>query len=101
MKVMSCQFVRESISGYVDDRLAGSDRQSIAEHLESCGECAAFYGQTGRLRESLRALPAVPAPEKLGIDLRIIASKELVRQRQSTWAAFWQGRVRLIVDNLM
>jgi len=101
MKAMSCQFVKESISSYLDNRLAGPERQSVAAHLAICGECAALYGKTGRVRENLRALPAVLAPARLGIDLRIIASRELLRQRQSAWSEFWNGRVRLVIDNLM
>ncbi len=100
MKVMSCQFVKESISSFVDDRLAAPDRQSVAAHLATCAECATRYGQTGRLRQNLRALPVLSVPKQLSVNLQILSSKELMRRQQSAWARFL-GNMRLTFNNLM
>jgi hypothetical protein len=102
---MSCQFVREHISGYLDNRLTGPDRRSVESHLASCGECAALHGRTARVRTSLRALPMAPAPPELRTQLQVLASKELVRRRQwvSVSAALGSlgASARLVIDNLM
>src|SRR6058998_1887001 len=82
-RVMSCQFVQESISNYLDDRLADRERDSVALHLVGCGECAALYGGITELRENLRSLPQARAPKRLTIDLRVLASRELQRRRQT------------------
>jgi hypothetical protein len=102
---MSCQFVQEFISGYLDNRLAEAERRQVASHLESCQECAALHGRTSQVRESLRSLPVALAPKKLVIDLQVLASKELVRSRHmgslSGLRHFWAERARLVIDNLM
>ena len=102
---MSCQFVQEFISGYLDNRLAEPDRRSVASHLASCGECAARHGRTAQVRENLRSLPVAVAPRKLVTDLQVLASKELVRRRHmgsvSALLRFWAERARLVIDNLM
>ena len=57
------------------------------------------------VRESLRSLPIVLAPEHLAADLQILASKEVLRSRRmssvSAWLQFWMGRAQLVIDNLM
>src|SRR5262252_3682674 len=102
---MSCEFVQESISSYLDDRLAEPERRSVALHLSVCAECAAMHALTGQVRESLRALPVAPAPRRLFTDLQVLASKEIVRRRHvSSFSArihYWRENVRLVVNNLM
>src|SRR6478672_4298046 len=102
---MSCQFVQESISGYLDHQLAAQERDRVALHLSVCGECAAFHSRIAHLRENLRAMPQALAPGKLAIDLQVLASKEYLRRKQTgslpALAHFWGGRMKLWVDNLM
>ena len=102
---MSCQFVQESISGYLDRQLAEQERNLVASHLSVCGECAALHGRIAHLRENLRAMPEARAPRRLTIDLRVLASRELLRRQQtaslSALTRFWTGRMKLWVDNLM
>src|SRR4051812_36898675 len=102
---MSCQFVREHISGYLDQRLAGPDRRSVDTHLGSCGECAALHRRTAQVRESLGSLPAAVAPSKLRTDLLVMASKEVVRRRhRGTFRGALralEASARLLMDNLM
>jgi len=102
---MSCQFVHESMSSYLDNRLEESDRRSVAHHLEECVECSTQHGRMAGVRESLRSLPIVLAPEHLAADLQILASKEVLRSRRmssvSAWLQFWMGRAQLVIDNLM
>lgn len=74
-------------------------------HLAACGECATRHEQTVELRENLRSLPIVVAPARLATDLRVLASKELVRRRRrssiSALAQSWRERASLLIDNLM
>src|SRR5262249_29828416 len=100
---MSCEFLRESITSYLDGRLTEPERRSVASHLAACRECAVAHDQTARLRSSLRSLPAA-APQGLITDLRIMASKEVVRRRRMSRVpvlAEWMDRARLLVENLM
>src|SRR5882724_9670565 len=90
---MNCQFVQESISGYLDNRLAQPERGSVASHLAACRECAAVHGRTAQVRDNLRSLPVAVAPERLVTDLQVLASKELVRGRHmgsvSAMIGYW------------
>jgi len=102
---MSCQFIQEFLSRYLDNRLTEPERSSVVLHLAACGECATRHEQMVQLRENLRALPIALAPAKLGTDLRVLASKELVRSRRrssiSALLQSWGESVRLLIDNLM
>src|SRR5438270_8902892 len=102
---MRCHFVQESISGYLDNRLADPERKSVAEHLANCHECAALHGRIAQLRDNLRVLPVALAPKRLATDLQVLASKELVRHRRmgsfSALMRFSAERARLLIDNLM
>jgi len=96
---MSCQF-KESISSYLDNRLAEPERRRVARHLTVCGECATLHTQTARLRQNLRSLSPVRPPMKLDIDLHILASREILRVRQTAFES-WLQRMRLTIDNMM
>src|SRR5947208_17168646 len=71
---MNCQFVQESISGYLDNRSAQPERGSVASHLATCRECAAVYGRAAQLRQNLRSLPEAMASDRLVTDLHVLAS---------------------------
>jgi hypothetical protein len=102
---MSCQFTEESLSRYLDNRLPEPERSSVVLHLAACGECATRHEQMVELRENLRSLPIALAPARLATDLRVLASKELVRNRRrsSIFALMqsWRDAARLVIDNLM
>ena len=102
---MSCQFVQESISSYLDSRLTEPERRNVALHLADCRECAALHGQMSELRNSLRSLPTPLAPPRLRTELQVLASRELLRRRHTgsvpALIEFWKDRARLVIDNLM
>jgi hypothetical protein len=101
---MSCEYSQETITGYLDSRLTEPERNSVVSHLEMCRECAAAHDRTSRLRSALHSLPAPRAPRRLDTQLRILASKEIVRQRRMSRVpalAEWMDRARLLFDNLM
>jgi hypothetical protein len=101
---MSCDITRDSISDYLDNRLTGTERDSVTLHLTACGECAAAHDRASQLRGALRSLPTISAPSRLLTDLRILASKEVVRRRRMSAfpeLAEWLDRVRLFAGDLM
>jgi len=102
---MSCHFVRESMSSYLDNRLIEPDRLRVARHLADCRECATEQVRLARLRESVRSLPTVPVPGRLAAKLQVQASKAIVyRRRTSSLSArmkYWGESARLVIDNLM
>lgn len=102
---MSCQFAQESISHYLDNRLAEPERRSVALHLTDCGECATRHEQMMELRRNLRSLPMAMAPARLVTDLQVLASRELLRSRTRSSVSAWLGSLkdgaRLLIDNLM
>jgi len=102
---MSCQFVQESISSYLDSRLTEPERRNVALHLADCRECAALHGQMSELRNSLRSLPTPLAPASLRTELQVLASREMLRRRHTgsipALIEFWKDRARLVIDNLM
>ncbi len=93
------------MSSYLDSRLPEPDRSYVARHLAECGACAARYEDAVELRRSLRSLPMAPAPARLVTDLRILASKEILRRRRmgslSAFLRYWIEQCRLPIDNLM
>ena len=66
---MSCEFVRESISSYLDDRLTEPERNIVALHLNVCREGAVAHDRTARLKSALRSLPVAPVPKRLETQL--------------------------------
>src|ERR1700722_8019874 len=102
---MSCYCVQESMSSYLDNRLPEPDRSFVAKHLSQCDECAARQERAVQLRRSLRSLPMAAPPARLATDLRILASKEVLRRQRmgslSSLLRYGIERCRLPIDNLM
>jgi anti-sigma factor RsiW len=102
---MSCQFIQESLSRYLDNRLSELERSGVVLHLAACGECATGHKQMVQLRENLRSLPIALPPARLATDLQVLASKELLRSRRrssiSALIRSWTDGARLLIDNLM
>jgi hypothetical protein len=102
---MSCQFVQESRSSYLDDRLPEPERMAVAQHVAACHQCAAVHRRTTQVRKNLRSMSLALAPARLETDLRVMASKEVVRRRHmgslSAWMRYWAENARLVIDNLM
>jgi anti-sigma factor RsiW len=84
----------------MDNRLTEPEQLTVVRHLANCGECGALHRRTAELRRNLRSLAPVRAPNRLSVNLRILASRELLRSRQTAWQA-WMDRVRLVMDNMM
>jgi len=74
-------------------------------HVDGCIQCAAQIQQMRQLRSTLRRMPVRVPPASLRTQLRVVASRELVRQKSrasipAMWAE-WRGNFRLWSQNLM
>jgi anti-sigma factor RsiW len=102
---MSCQTVRNSLSEFLDHRVAGDKRARVAGHLAECRECAAYLRQFSELREGLKSLPQPAVPERLRTQLQVLASHERARWNATRTLPLalhtWAVDLRLAIDNLM
>lgn len=102
---MTCRSVQSSFSPHLDGGLPKERRQGMLLHLARCGECALAYEQLLQLRRALRELPVLRPPERLSMDLSVIASRErtrrLNRRNLRALLAHWSEDARLWADNLM
>lgn len=102
---MTCRSVQNSLSAHLDGRLPGESRQGVQTHLARCGECALAYEQLLAVRRALRELPVLSPPERLSVNLSVMASRE--RLRRLRWRSLgnvltdWAAGVRMWADNLM
>jgi len=102
---MSCQTVRNSLSEFLDHRVAGDERTRVAGHLAGCRECAAYLRRLSELRDSLQSLPAVAVPERLLTELQVLASHERARWNATKTLPLvfhtCAVNAKLFIDNLM
>jgi anti-sigma factor RsiW len=64
----SCEQVRDRLEAYVDGDLEGAEAAEVRAHLERDGGCAACREQVAlaaRIRDALRAVPALACPDQL------------------------------------
>jgi hypothetical protein len=102
---MSCRTVRDSMAEFLDQRVAGKKRIRMARHLARCRECAMQLDQHAQMRTALQSLPVAPVPERLKMQLLVLASRERAHWNATkTWPLAWRTwseNAKLIVDNLM
>ena len=102
---MSCQSVQGLIPSHFDRKLAEAEQKSLREHLAACRKCAARMESEQQMRAALRSLGKVPVPARLTMQLRVMASREQIRQlsRRSLTARirYWADTTYLLLDNLM
>lgn len=102
---MSCQTVRNSLSEFLDHRVAGAERTRVAGHLAVCRECAAYLRGLAEMRDGLKSLPQQPVPEPLRTQLQVLASRERAHWNATRTLPLalrtWTVNLKLAVDNLM
>jgi anti-sigma factor RsiW len=57
-----CKLIRESLGGWLDGELGGSDAEAIRVHLESCAACDVERRQLEKLQVSLKSLLVSDVP---------------------------------------
>jgi anti-sigma factor RsiW len=59
---VSCAWVQDRLSPYLDDDLEAEESRALGAHLERCGECAGRWRSLRASVQVLRALPHLAAP---------------------------------------
>jgi hypothetical protein len=102
---MSCEYVQERVSSFLDGMLPDEDREIVSAHVQACQACKRYVNALDRVRVGVRRMPAPPIPNRLAVQLRVLASHERVRNlARTSFSArleYWRGRIRLFSDNLM
>jgi anti-sigma factor RsiW len=96
---MSCDYIQQSLSLYVDDGLTADERLTVYQHLEVCPVCRAHVGELRNLRSNLAMLSTpVPPADLIPAINSALASKAAERRarRDATtmdafndWALKW------------
>jgi anti-sigma factor RsiW len=99
MNPTHCESMQASFSAYLDGAISGLAMQEIAEHLDSCPDCAHEFAAWRAVQDSLAMLRATKAkaPEDLSLKLRIAISHESSRRTSSIFDAFnlrWENSIR-------
>ncbi|MCX6594799.1 MAG: zf-HC2 domain-containing protein [Acidobacteria bacterium] len=81
---------------YVDGLLDVEASTRIRRHLADCPDCAARLEHAASMQSALRTLPSRRVPMALTTSLRVIASRELARQRR--WRGMAQAYASVITD---
>jgi len=102
---MSCEALRNSLSEYLDDRLAGEEWTRVARHLAECRECEARFRDLSGLRDELRSMAPAAVPSRLRTQLQVLASRERARWNATRTLPvalrYWSVNIKLAIDNLM
>lgn len=91
-----CSTIRAQFSEYLDGAVSGAEMQSIAAHLDACGECAAEFAQWRSLQRLLSNVGPAKPPADLGLRLRVAISQERARAargRFEHWQLAWQNSI--------
>ncbi len=71
-----CEQMRAMFSSYLDGALTGAEMQSIARHMQECGECRAEYSSLAKSQRLVASLGRKPAPRDLALRLKVALSSE-------------------------
>jgi len=102
---MSCDYVQERVSSFLDRSIPVAEREHVLAHIGSCRDCSDYLEMQQAMRTAVRSLRRPSVPAELAAKLRVVASHE--RQRQLSRVSFaarwrgWEARVGLLFDNLM
>jgi Putative zinc-finger len=94
MTAQICQKCQSSFSAYLDGAVSGQQMQQIAQHLDTCADCADEFAALRAMQQSLGTLGPAKAPADLGLKLRLAISHEQARRKTS-----WRDTVSLKWDN--
>lgn len=89
---MICWSIKRRTHAYVDSKLGPIERAWIERHLRICESCSAYCEQIASVRRALHRLPVRPAPARLEMQLRVLASHErqlLLESNGSPLRAAW------------
>jgi hypothetical protein len=96
MKTVSCSWVRDRVSAFLDQSLSAAEANEMQDHARACPDCAARMEDAGGIKASMRLLPRRMTPPALTTSLRVLASRE--RARQSRWRPSRAAAANLRID---
>ena len=73
---MQCDRARELIGPHLDGELSGSERQDLADHLQTCTECSTLAQDIGRIGRQIAAAGRETAPKALAVRIRAALAEE-------------------------
>jgi hypothetical protein len=91
-----CRTVRAQFSDYLDGNLTGVAMQSVARHLNGCGDCSLEFEQWRSLQQSLANLGPMRPPADLALRIRVALSQEhskTPRNLLANWKVRWDNTV--------
>src|SRR3954463_12294991 len=74
-----CEQMRDMFSSYLDGALTGAEMQSIARHMQECGECRAEYSSLAKSQRLVASLGRKAAPPDLSLRFKVALSPESQR----------------------
>lgn len=105
MKPVYCDFVQSRRSAFIDESLPSAEAVAIRSHLQGCSACSADIERTFEVQQAVRALPRKRVHPSMTIALRVLASKERVRQAKlrnmTSMVAAFHNEASLWFNNLM
>ena len=93
----ACLAVRSQFSDYLDGAVSGHTMHALAEHLDSCADCALEFASWRSMQQALSDLRSTKAPADLGLKLRCAISRQKAA-RDAHWAdkylIRWENAIR-------
>jgi TonB family protein len=82
---VSCEGTKSLLSRYLDGAVTGTEMQSVAAHLESCGGCNREFVLLRGTQAAVAALGRKKAPPELALKLKLALSREAARTPSRRW----------------
>lgn len=85
---MNCDQIQEHLSEYLDNRLEGSNRREIEDHLATCPRC---LPETKHLRDGIKAVAGLPEAElPAGFSQQVMARVRAEAAGPTLWDRLFQ-----------
>lgn len=100
-----CRLVRSRLGDLEDGALSPAARTDMAAHLKSCQACRGYVLAAEQTKQRLKRLPQRTAAPALSTALRVLASREAFRRRETssvgTRLMSWLKDLSFTFDNLV
>ncbi len=87
----------ELISAYLDGELTARERGELAQHISTCGRCAADLEGLQRVRAAVRALPVVEVPVDIYGSVAVDAAVLPLHRNRGVWLGAAAAVVALVI----
>ncbi len=87
----------ELISAYLDGELTARERSDLAQHMSTCGRCAADLEGLQRVRAAVRALPVLEVPEDIYESYSEGAAVAPIHRNRGIWVGAAAAMIALVI----